>query len=103
MNCRDCLSRAEDHVTPRMDRSRLTLLTVLALSMFGGSWTRCVAQTTTTIGNVSQWNGIDGTQYFGEGGASDATYGQTFIAPAGAGTLSSFSFLLDDDPATGPV
>jgi uncharacterized protein YhjY with autotransporter beta-barrel domain len=82
--------------------SRFILMAALIFASCAGSLAPCAAQTA-TIGNVSQWNGIDGTPYFGEGGASDATYGQTFVAPAGAGTLSSFSFFLDDDPGTGPV
>ncbi len=50
----------------------------------------------TTVTTVPQWNGIDAQGEFGEGGISDATYGQTFTVPSGVDTLSSFAFFLDD-------
>ena len=47
-----------------------------------------------TIETISEWNGTNDIGRFGE--FNTATYGQTIIAPAGALTLDSYTFLLND-------
>ncbi|HEY2573346.1 MAG TPA: hypothetical protein VGH65_04725, partial [Verrucomicrobiaceae bacterium] len=54
----------------------------------------CAAQTI-PVSTSGHWNGVDGIGNFGE--PSDATYGQTFTAPANARKLSSFAFYVDDN------
>lgn len=73
------------------------MVAVVALLAAGG----LTATAQTTVSNTAQWNGIDAIGTFGL--PSDATYGQTFTAPAGAGRLSSFAFFVDDNSPSDPV
>ena len=83
-----------------MSGTRILPAVILVLALLAVGVPPCTAQSI-TLSNTAQWNGIDGIGTFGV--PSDATYGQTFTVPAGARTLSSFAFFVDDNTNPDPV
>ena len=57
-----------------------------------------VALSTSSIDNLSSWDGSTGVSSFGV--PDTATYGEVVTAPAGTPTLSNFTFEMDLSPAT---